>query len=220
LDGAGLHYLHCPEKTMRFFGFLFAIFVVHAALLSLAGAADQRYPDWPCVQPKVPQMSVAAMWDGPSIADVGNSWQDDPKIKDLVARLAARRTPLDAAQKSIAEFITGSAAEKQDKAKKLFAGLFDTLSTERGEVMDGIERVYRNQKDLADKIRSDVGALHDLEDQPGQDQAKVTALANQVEWSTRIYEDRRKTIRYVCEAPTIIEQRVFALARTIRQTLD
>ena len=170
------------------------------------------------MQTKIPQMSVAAMWEGPSIADVGNAWEDDPKIKDLVARLAARRTPLDAAEKAIADFITGSPAEKQDKAKKLFAGLFDTLSQQRSEVMTGIERVARNEKDLADKIRSDVAELRELEDM--QDQAKINALASQVEWSTRIFEDRRKTIRYVCEVPAIIEQRVFALGRAIRQTLD
>ena len=205
---------------MKLFGVLAALFAVATALLSAAHAADQRYPNWPCVQPKVPQMSVAAMWDGPSIADVGNSWQDDPAIKDLVVRLAARRTPLDAAQKAIAGFITGNATEKQDKAKKLFAGLFDTLSQERSEVMSGIERVARNEKELGDKIRSDVDSLHALEDKPGEDQAKITTLASEVEWSTRIFEDRRKTIRYVCEVPTTIDQRVFALGRAIKQSLD
>ena len=209
-----------PEKTMKLLGFLFAFFTVEAVLLSPLRAADPRYPDWPCVQPKVPQMSVAAMWDGPSIADVGNSWQDDPKLKDLVARLAARRTPLDVAEKAVADFVTGSAAEKQDKARRLFAGLFDSLNAQRREVMDGIERTARKQKELADKIRSDVADLRALEDKPDQDPSKITALASQVEWTTRIFEDRRKTIRYVCEAPTAIEQRVFALGRVIRHSLD
>jgi hypothetical protein len=201
-------------------GYLVAFCAIGAALPSHSRAADPRYPDWPCAQAKVPQLSVAAMWDGPSIADVGNTWQDDPQIKDLVARLAARRTPLDGAAKAIAGFVTGSAAEKKDRAKKLFAGLFDTLGAQRSEVMDGIERVARNEKELADKIRADVAALRAQEDDPQHDEAKVSALASQVEWSTRIFEDRRKTIRYVCEVPTIIEQRVFALARAIRQTLD
>ena len=57
------------------------------------------------------------MWNGPSIADVGNTWQDDDKVKDLVAQISARRTPLDAAQKAITEFIVGTPAEKQQKAK-------------------------------------------------------------------------------------------------------
>jgi hypothetical protein len=205
---------------MKHVGFLFTLAAIETALLLPARAADPRYPDWPCAQAKVPQMSVAAMWDGPSIADVGNAWEDDPKIKDLVVRLAARRTPLDVAQKAIAEFMTGGTAEKQEKAKKLFAGLFDTLSEQRSEVMNGIERLEHNEKELADKIRSDVAALRDLQDKPDQDQARITALSDQVDWGTRIFEDRRKSIRYVCEVPTIIEQRVFALARAIRQNMD
>ena len=205
---------------MKFPMLLFAVCAIETALPLTSRAADPRYPDWPCVQPKVPQMSIAAMWDGPSVADVGNAWEDDPKIKDLVARLAARRTPLDTAEKYIAEFVTGSPAEKQDKARKLFAGLFNSLSQQRSEVMDGIERTARKQKDLADKIRSDVAELRALEDKPEQDQSKISSLASQVEWSTRIFEDRRKSIRYVCEVPTVIEQRVFALGRAIRQTLD
>jgi hypothetical protein len=190
------------------------------AALSSPVRADPRFPDWPCVQPKVPELSAATMWNGPSIADVGNTWQDDDKIKDLVARISARRTPLDAAQKAIAEFIVGTPAEKQQKAKLVFAGVFDTLSSERNEVMDGLERTSRNELDLATKIKTDVADLRGLEDKPDSDQSKVKDLANEVEWSTRIFEDRRKTIRYVCEVPTTIEQRLFALARMIQQTLS
>jgi hypothetical protein len=204
---------------MKSFIIFFAV-LIGAALPFSADAAGPPDPNWPCAQPKVPQMSVAAMWDGPSIADVGDAWQDDPKIAELVVRLAARRTPLDAAQRAVSGFITGSPAEKQEKAKKLFAGLFETLSQQRSEIMSGIERVDRKQKELAEKIRSDVALLHDLEDKPAQDQSKINTLASEIEWSTRIFEDRRKTIRYVCEAPTVIEQRVFALARTIRQAID
>ena len=205
---------------MKFFVRLLILCTVEAALPSPVDAADPRDPDWPCMQAKVPEMSVASMWDGPSIADVGNSWEDDPKINDLVVRIAARRTALDAAEKAIADVITGSAAQKQDKAKKIFAGVFQTLSQQRSEVMSGIDRVARKEKALANKIRSDVTALRELQDKPEQDQSKIDALAAQVEWSTRIFDDRRKSIRYVCEVPTIIEQRVFALGRAIRQALD
>ena len=47
--------------------------VVMAVVLAsrgLALAADPRYPDWPCNQIKVPEMSVAAVWAGPPIDDV------------------------------------------------------------------------------------------------------------------------------------------------------
>jgi hypothetical protein len=200
---------------------LFAVFIIGTSLsLSQTYGAGRSEQNWPCAQPKVPQMSIAAIWDGPPIADIGNAWEDNPVLKDLVVRLVARRTSLDEAQKAIAGFITGDPSEKQDKAKKLIAGLFDTLNQQRAEVIRGIERVDQKQKDLADKIRSDVSTLRELQDKPEQDQSRINALSGEVEWSTRIFEERRKTIRYVCEVPTAIEQRTFALARTIRQALD
>jgi DNA polymerase III alpha subunit len=197
---------------------LLAAFAI--ALATPAQAADPRYPDWPCAQAKVPELSVAAMWAGPSLDEAAKAWESDAKTKDLVPRLAARRTPLEEAQKSAAEFITGSAAEREQKAKLLFAGLFDRLNRERTEVMNGIERVARHQKDMADKIKSDVAALHNAQDAAPADQAKIEQLAAQVEWSTRIFEDRRKTIRFVCEVPVQIEQRLFALARTAQQAME
>jgi hypothetical protein len=202
---------------MKCAGYLSVIYAFAALLSPLS--ADPRYPDWPCAQPKVPELSPAAMWNGPAIADVGNSWQDDAKIRDLVELIAARRTSLEAAQKAIAEFVVGSPAEKEQKAKQVFAGLFDTLSDQRREVMDGLERVSRKEVDLAEKIKSDVANLRKLQDKPDADQSEIKSLASEVEWSTRIFEDRRKTIRYVCEVPTTIEQRVFALARSIQQIL-
>jgi DNA polymerase III alpha subunit len=189
-------------------------------LATPAFGADPRYPDWPCAQAKVPELSVAAMWAGPPIDDVAKAWESDPKVKDLVPRIAARRTSLEDAQKSVAEFITGSVAEREQKAKLLFAGLFERLNRERSEVMNGIERVGRHQKDLANKIKADVADLHSAQDATPPEQAKIDQLAAEVEWSTRIFEDRRKTIRFVCEVPVQIEQRLFALARTAQQAME
>jgi hypothetical protein len=184
-----------------------------------ARAADPRYPDWPCNQLKVPEISIAAVWAGPPIDDVRESWGNDPKLKDLVDRVAARRTPMDEAQKRIADFLTDSAGEKEDKAKRLFAGLFETLNRQRSEVMNGIERITRKQKALAGKIRADALELRTLQDAAERDQTKVEELTNQVSWSTRIFEDRRKTINYVCEVPGLIERRLFSLARAIQQEM-
>lgn len=202
---------------MKGLGVLVAVSVIEAALLA-PSQADPRYPNWPCVQPKVPELSAAAMWDGPPIDDVGNSWQDDSKVRDLVVLIAARRTPLDAAQKAVAAFFADTPpAAKQQRAKQVFAGAFDTLNRERDDVMDGLERTARKETELGDKIKSDVAAMRALDDQPDADQAKIKTLGDEIQWSTRIFEDRRKTIRYVCEVPSTIEQRVFALGRDIQQ---
>jgi hypothetical protein len=192
---------------------------IELALQTAAIAADPRFPDWPCNQIKVPEISVAAVWSGPSIDDVADAWQDDPSTRDLVARLAARRTPLAQAQKMISDFITGNTAERRQKAKLVFAGVFATLNRERSQVMDGIERFFRQQKVFAEKTRSEIAELHELQDAADHDQSKIDELANQVTWDTRIFEDRRKTISYACEVPVLIEQRLFALARMIEQSI-
>src|SRR4029450_12607019 len=114
---------------MRRWSFTMAV-AIELALRGMALAADPRFPDWPCSQVKVPEISVAAVWTGPSIDNVGNAWEEDATIKDLVARLAARRTPLDDAQKAISDIITGTESERQKKAKLIFAGLFRTLNHE------------------------------------------------------------------------------------------
>lgn len=183
-------------------------------------AADPRFPDWPCNQVKVPELSIAAMWAGPSVDDVGNTWDDDPTTKDLVARLAARRTPLDEAEKAISDFVTGDAAERQKKGKLIFAGLFSTLNRQRNDVMNGIERLLGQQRTFADKIRSETRELQDLQVAPDHDRSKVDGLADRIGWDTRVFEERRTTIRYACEVPVLIEQRLFALARAIQQSLE
>jgi|SRR6266436_1420564 len=196
---------------------LFAIITSFAGL-RVTDAADPRYPDWPCVQAKVPDLSIAAIWDGPSIEPAQKAWQDDPTIRNLIARLAARRIPIEDAQKSIEDFLAGAA--KADKGVLLFAGLFETLNRERTEIMNGLERLQRSQRELADRIKADASAQRGLQDQPQPDQAKLDELGSRIEWSTRIFDDRRKSVRYACEVPVTIERRLFALGRTIRQQME
>src|ERR1700754_4226972 len=183
-------------------------------------AADPRYPDWPCAQAKVPEISLAAVWDGPSLDEAAAKWKDDAKVSALVPRLAARRTPLDQAEKTVTEFLQEAAARKSETGKLLFAGLFDTLNAQRSSVMNGLERVTRKQREAADKIRADTLALHELQDAAAPDQAKVDELGNQLVWETRIFEDRRRVIKFVCEVPTAIDQRLFALGRVIQQQME
>ncbi len=195
-------------------------------LLALAGpvdrslAADARYPDWPCAQAKVPEVSLAAVWNGPALDEAASKWKDNPEVSALIPRLAARRTPLDQAEKAIVDFLSRSAAEKKEKGKLLFAGLFETLNAERTTVMNGLERITRKQREAADKVRNDTLALQVLQDAPTKDQAKIDELGNQLVWETRIFEDRRRVIKFVCEVPTAIDQRLFAFGRAIQQELE
>jgi len=196
-----------------------AVWLAVTATISSGHAADPRYPDWPCAQAKVPEISLAAVWAGPPLDDVSSKWKDDAKVSALVAKLAARRTPLEDAQNAITEYLSG-AADKTASGKLLFAGLFDSLNAQRSQVMNGLERVTRKQREAADKIRTDTLALQALQGETPRDQAKIDDLGNQLVWQTRIFEDRRGVIKFVCEVPTAIDQRLFALSRTIQQEIE
>jgi len=197
-------------------GGLFAI----AASAQPCLAADPRYPDWPCAQAKVPEISLAAVWAGPPLGDAELKWKNDPKVSALVEKVAARRTPLDDAQKAIVEFLSEPGTDKITSGKLLFAGLFEQLNAERSLVMGGLERVTRKQRQAADKVRSDTLALQALQDATPPDQPKIDELSNQLVWETRIFEDRRRVVKFVCDVPTTIDQRLFALGRTIQQEIE
>jgi hypothetical protein len=104
--------------------------------------------------------------------------------------------------------------------KLLFAGLFDTLNAQRFQVMNGLERAMRKQREAADKIRADTIALQELQGAAAPDQQKIDELSNTLLWETRIFEDRRRVVKFVCEVPTAIDQRLFALGRVIQQDLE
>jgi hypothetical protein len=191
-----------------------------AASTQLCVAADPRYPDWPCAQAKVPEISLAAVWAGPPLGDAEEKWKGDPKVSALVQKAAARRVPLEDAQKAITEFLSAPGTDKLVAGKLLFAGLFDQLNSERSSVMNGLERVTRKQRQAAEKIRADTLALQALQDATSRDEPKIDELGNQLVWETRIFEDRRRVVKFVCDVPTTIDQRLFALGRTIQQEIE
>jgi hypothetical protein len=209
-----------PRRTVPRWGGGACTLAIVFALAAPAHAIDPRHPDWPCHRIKVPELSLAAVWTGPDIGDVGNAWREDRTVSDLVARVVARRTPQEEAEKAIAEFITGDAATRERKAKLVMAGVFALLGAERAEVMNGIERFARRQKGFADKIREETRRIRELQDKPNPDPEKIDELVKIITWDTRIFEDQKRTITYVCDVPQAIERRVFILARAIQQALE
>ena len=185
-----------------------------------AFALDPRYPDWPCQQLKVPEISIASVWTGPPIEAADKEKPLDAKEAELVARLVARRTTIEDARKLIADFLAGTKEEKQEKAERLFAALYATLNAQRDEVMNGIERFSRKQKAMADGIREQARKIREMQDASSADPAKSDELASQLSWQTRIFEDRRKSTAYVCDVPVLIEKRLFDLASAIQGDLS
>ena len=169
--------------------------------------------DWPCRQVKVASLSLDAIWTGPAI-DPSAKGEPDPALSDLVARLAARRTPLEEAQKLVNEFAQSAGEKRKERLTQLFARLYDKLDAERGQVIAGLERYGRAQKDAAQRLREETQKLREAQD-AHRDSAEINELSTALAWNTRGFEERRKAVVFACETPALIEQRLGALARMI-----
>jgi hypothetical protein len=196
-----------------------------AALMAITSPAMSSYqrprePDWPCIQRKVPELSLRQIWNGPELPASAADWRKDPDIPGLVAELAARRVPIAEAQKEIRDFAATLPKEKPDEQlMKLVQGLFDHMNQERSQVIAGIGRYARNQVQLAARLRNEASELDALRAKPDADAAEITDRTDKLTWEMRIFEERVQALTYVCEVPTLIEQRLYALAKTISEML-
>jgi hypothetical protein len=192
-----------------------------AAQASAAG--DPANPDWPCVQRKVSSITAGMVWGGPEIRNEDRRWEEQPDIADLVRRISSRRMPLEEASAAIDSFAATLGTDRNDKLTLLFAGLLQRVNAERSELMQGIERYTRRQRELAAKINAERAELDTLNARrnPREEQnAKIQDLEKAFQWDTRMFRERQESLSYVCESPVLLEQRLFALARHVESLLE
>ncbi len=204
--------------SIRFVTALMATLVTATASLAQQSARQQNQ-DWPCQQILVERISVAAVWPGPPIEGV--TWKSDSAVATLAGNLAARRTELKDAEHLINEFAKTQGANKASKLLAVFAGLFETLNDERTQVIEGLLRFGAKQRELAAKIRAESAQARQTGTPPTQNSKEQVSDdgGRKLEWDTRVFDERRQSLAFVCESPTLIEQRLFALARLIQRNL-
>jgi hypothetical protein len=194
------------------------------AVLAVACGAPRAWsadPDWPCVQRLVPELSAAAVWDGPDFEKYRKTWQSQPAVRDLVAEVAPRRTRMADVEKAVAAFAESLGADKDAALTAAFAGIFSAINDDRSQLIAGIKRYAKNQQILAAKIRdlsSEMAALA-AQAVPESD-TRRQQLREQWEWDTRIHKDRERSLTALCEQPVLLEQRLFVLTRAIRAAMS
>ncbi|MBS3648359.1 hypothetical protein KEU06_06920 [Pseudaminobacter sp. 19-2017] len=190
------------------------------ALPAPAFAAQSHDPDWPCVQRKVPELSFPQIWTGPELPESAKDWSKDKQIEALVTEVSARRMPIEEAGKRIRDFAAGLPREEaKTRLPMLVEGLFERMNAERSQVITGIGRYARKQLELASSLRDEQHQLDLLRGKPEADQNQLAAKTDQLTWETRIFEERAQSLTYVCEVPTIIEQRLYALVKTVAEVM-
>jgi hypothetical protein len=180
---------------------------------SLGFAADQTDPDWPCIQRKVPSLSVGQMWGGPPAE---GDWTHDPDIVRLANVMAARRTSLDEVKALATDYAgTLDPTQRQPRMALLFSGVLDRIDAERREVMGGISRYAHHQIDLSSGVKEKETTLADLKADANADPDKVEEAQDNLNWEIRLYRERAQSLTYVCETPVLLEQRAFSIARIL-----
>jgi hypothetical protein len=193
-----------------------------ALLLAAAPALAQPKadPDWPCAQRKVTTLGPGAVWTGPDVAPALQDWGQDREAAQLAQKLASRKTPLEEADGLIADFADKAGTDKDQRLTRVFAGVFDVINGERDRVVNGIGRYARGQRVMAERIRDEASQISEIKTAPDVKETKeLTDLEGRFGWDKRIFQERSQSLSYVCEVPTLLEQRLGEIARKIQAKL-
>ena len=179
--------------------------------------------DWPCVYRKVPELSAAAIWDGPAITDT-SSWRKDEQVRKLSEYLISRRIKQADAEAAIKKFADSLPADTRDaKLTELFAAVLTRTNEDRKVVMSGIERFNKRQLERAKEIEKegltlppDKRAEAAGEEPPAGEIGKLSDAEDKYKWEVRVFQEKQAAIPIACEIPELIDQRAGDLARAIR----
>ena len=172
-------------------------------------------PDWPCIQRKVETISVGQMWPHP-IRKTALIDEHKALAEALVSRLSLRRISLQEAEAHVAASVQAASLKPDvDFMGQIFTGVFQRLNRRRTRLMRGIERYARKQAVLAEKIDGIRSEIKRIEQQDEPDFDRIDALEEKQDWDQRIFEERAKSLSYVCETPVLLEKRAYAIGQIL-----
>lgn len=174
--------------------------------------AQEADPDWPCVQRLLPEVAGGMIWPGPPLEN-GGAPKADKTLEALAGELAARRVPIEEAERQVVTFADDLVeTEKAERLTHLFEATLKIINSDRASIINGIKRFSQGQRTLADKINA---KNQEIETIDRSDFLKRDTAMAERDWDIRIFEDRRRSLAYLCEQPVLLEQRAFTLARSI-----
>jgi hypothetical protein len=188
------------------------------ASAGIAQTAPEEATDWPCAQRRAGTISVAAVWAGPDISQAG-AWDQDSDAAELARKLASRRTPIEDFDGLLDAFVANAGEEKDIRLTRVFAGALELINVDRDRVMSGIVRYARGQNKLAQQVRKDSEDVSDAMEANASEAKALEDAQTKLTWDKRIFEERSRSLTYVCETPSLLERRAFEIARRIQQRL-
>jgi hypothetical protein len=185
--------------------------------------ASEAKSDWPCEQVQRPEISAGSVWHGPDPeAAAETDWRGDQAVAALVEQIAPRRLPQGQAIDAVHRFSAGYKDDREKALTALFAGLFETMSHERSQIIQGIKHFNSRQDSLAQRIQEGWKQLDALD--PSSPDPKIAeqrmTVQQTIDWDSRVFDDREHLLPVICQQPSVIEQRLFALSRAIQEDMN
>jgi hypothetical protein len=170
----------------------------------------------------VPQLAPAAVWQGPELPESSSSTAADPQLTQLASSLLDMDVTTEAAADRAGAFARSVGEnERTQRVGGLVVTFVEMANDHRARLIDGIKRFARKQRALAGHIKAETNKLRDLEAQGSQAASAESGDVREAwSWDMRVYDERQRSLTYMCEQPVSLDQRVFALSRALSSALQ
>jgi hypothetical protein len=189
--------------------------------LGFTAAAQQRDPEWPCIQVLVPEIVAGVVW--PQVIDetLAGTWEKDEALAAMAVKLSNLDEFTDTQRRLIADFAESVAADSRAKVLNQLADGIVTLSNQRrAQYISGIKRYTRQQISIASQIETRLNQLAELEGKPdAASAARKSEIEETLRWHQRVYDQREQAVRLLCERPVEQEEHLSAVMRELAQYL-
>ena len=207
----------------KFFSFLvFSFFLIFVSNVHSA-SKDKPPKKWPCDQVYNPQLNLSTIWQGPSIDSALKDWWKHDDVIEYVNTLSDPTLNEEVGKQLINEFAKKytyagliKKAEQKEKLIFLFAGLYQKAKDRRSRQYKGIIKFVERQEDLRKAIGSSSKLIRKYrKEKLDQKSNKFKDAASQLEWNTKVFDQRTKLTEYICEEPVFNTQRLGYQSREI-----
>ena len=210
--------------NMKYVSFLVCLIICFISTDFAKSAPPEKPPKkWPCDQVYNPKLNLSAIWQGPEIEQSLKQWWkhddvieyvnilSDPVLTEeegviIIEKFAKKYTYFGFLKKS----------EQKEMLVNLFAGLYQKAKDRRSRQYVGIIKFVERQESLRKAIGDSSKLIRKYRKEKVNLKNKKFVDANaQLEWNTRVFDQRTRLTEYVCEEPVFNTQRLGYQARKI-----
>jgi len=203
------------------------IFCLAVASNSFSNPPEKSPKKWPCDQVYNPKLNLQSIWQGPSIENALKDWWKDDEVIGIVNKLSDPILKEDDGIKIIEDFAKKytylgliKKASQSEKLTFLFAALYQKAADNRRRQYVGILKFVDRQESFREAIGKASKRIRKYrKEKLDLKHPNVLEATSQLEWNTRVFDQRTRLTEYICEEPVFTSQRLGYQSRKIASYL-